>query len=62
MKRFWLIALASVVIVTALVLAGYKEQVLWVLPYLLLGACPLMHMMHRRHKHGGKSQDKKTKP
>ncbi|WP_331294233.1 MULTISPECIES: DUF2933 domain-containing protein [Methylobacterium] len=36
----------------AYLLATHTGHVLWALPYLLLLACPLMHLfMHRGHRH-----------
>lgn len=31
----------------------HKAHVLGVLPYLLVAACPLMHLFHHGHGHGG---------
>lgn len=39
-------------------LTRHFDHVLQALPYLLLLACPLMHLfMHRRHGHGRQPQD-----
>lgn len=39
---------------------AHKDHVLALLPYVFLAACPLMHMfMHRGHRHGGHSHDRR---
>ena len=55
--RWWLvIALAAA---TTVAWGGtYRAQLLAALPYLLLLACPLMHLfMHRGHGHHGRQHD-----
>lgn len=34
-------------------IAYHLTHVALLLPYLILLACPLMHLMHRGHNHGG---------
>lgn len=49
----WLIwpGLAAVVVLLA---SGHRQHVLDYLPFLILLACPLMHLlMHGKHHHGG---------
>ena len=49
----------GLVLVGLLTLAAYflwtehRSHVIAGLPYLLLLACPLMHLFHRGHRHGG---------
>ena len=58
-----LIALLVIaVVVGALIYAGYSTQLLNILPFVVLLACPLMHVfMHRRHRHGDGSGEKQGK-
>lgn len=51
--RSWLIipAIAGLIV---LLFSSHRQHVLDYLPFLLLLACPLMHMfMHGKHSHGG---------
>lgn len=52
-----ILLLASLVF---LLLTGHSTQVITIVPYLLLLACPLLHMfMRRKHgKHDGSNTDK----
>lgn len=59
-NRGWLSSLRGIVLLGFLAIIGFflltehRAHVFGILPYLLLLACPLMHLfMHRRHgKHG----------
>ena len=44
-----LLACLAVAAVGGWLLWSHTGHVLWALPYLLLLACPLMHLMHRGH-------------
>lgn len=52
MKQFWIIVVTVAVILVFLSVVGYRQQVLNLLPYLLIGLCPLHMLLHVRHKHG----------
>jgi hypothetical protein len=42
----------------ALVLRAHREHLVSALPYLLLLACPLLHVFgHHRHRHSGSAHD-----
>lgn len=57
-SRTGLIAIGFVLIASSVFLIEHRLQVLGYLPFLLLLACPLMHMfMHRGHGHGHSSHD-----
>ncbi len=44
-----------------LFLTGYGASLFYWLPFLLLLACPLMHLlMHRRHAHGAERRGKNS--
>ena len=48
-----LLTCLAVAAVGGWLLWSHTGHVLWTLPYLLLLACPLMHLMHRGHaRHG----------
>lgn len=50
----WLGACAFLVIAAFFLWEEHKAHILGALPYLLLLACPFIHLfMHRGHKHGG---------
>ena len=54
-SRRVIILCATVGIIGAVFLTGHSNHLIAVLPYLLLLACPFMHLfMHRRHGHSGK--------
>ena len=66
-SRVGLVAIAFLAIVGALLLAEHRAHVLGLAPYLLILACPLMHIFmhhghggHRAHDHGGSSARSKT--
>jgi hypothetical protein len=56
--RFWLWSRSGLVLLGFLLIAGFfvltehTAHVLGVLPYLLLLACPLLHLSHRGHGGG----------
>lgn len=53
-SRVTLVLVGFGVIAAFLLLAEHRAHVLPFLPWLLLAACPLMHVfMHRGHGHGG---------
>lgn len=60
---FWLsmqgmAALGLIGAVTYFLLAEHREHVFTLLPYLILLACPLMHVfMHRGHHHGHREEN-----
>jgi hypothetical protein len=43
-------------------LMEHRAHAVQYLPYVLLLACPLMHLFHGHHGHGGKSGDEKDRP
>ncbi|MCB9540056.1 MAG: DUF2933 domain-containing protein [Myxococcales bacterium] len=50
----WLAAGAFLAIAVSLLWAEHEAHILGALPYLILLACPLIHIfMHRGHGHGG---------
>jgi DUF2933 family protein len=54
MSRWTIGLLVFLVAIGALLFTEHRAHVLGALPYLLLLACPLMHVfMHRGHGHGG---------
>ena len=54
-SRRVIILCATVGIMGAVFLTGHSNHLIAVLPYLLLLACPFMHLfMHRGHGHNGK--------
>ncbi len=56
------IALASLAIIAAFyVLREHWSHALGVLPYLLLLACPLLHLLHG-HGHGGQGSHRGVQP
>jgi len=61
--RFWtssngLAALALVAAAAYFLLTEHRAHVIAVLPWLILLACPLMHVfMHHGHGHGGSHRD-----
>lgn len=61
--RFWLSSngLAAIVLIAAVayfLLTEHQAHVIAVLPWLILLACPLMHVfMHRGHGHGSHGHD-----
>ncbi len=53
-SRTWLLMAASLaVIVVFFVLREHWAHALGLAPYLILLACPLMHLLHRHGGHGG---------
>jgi hypothetical protein len=55
---FWLGACLFAAIATFLLWEEHQAHILGALPYLLLLACPLIHLfMHGGHGHGGRAQD-----
>lgn len=51
--RKWTLFAASLgVVIAFFVLREHWAHVLGLAPYLLLLACPLMHLLHGRHDHG----------
>ncbi len=62
-SRTWLLMAASLVVIVAFfILREHWEHALGLAPYLLLLACPLMHLFHGHggHGHGG-GQDQKDR-
>ena len=54
LSRAFLVFLGFASIAVVLLWQEHKVHLLGLLPYLLLLACPLMHiLMHGRHGHGG---------
>ncbi len=54
------IACVVLAVVGFLILTGHSAHLFGILPYLLILACPLMHIfMHGGHHDGGKSDDGK---
>ena len=59
----WLCSSSGMVLLGFLAIAGFflisehRAHALGVLPYLLLLACPLMHLMMHRGSHGGHKHD-----
>ena len=54
-SRRVIILCAAVGIIGAVFLNGHSNHLIALLPYLLLLACPFMHLfMHRGHRHDGK--------
>lgn len=57
-ERSWLLSRSGLVLVGFLLIAGFfvltehTAHLLGVLPYLLLLACPLLHLFHRGHGGG----------
>lgn len=53
---FGIVATLVAVAASVYLYVVHKDHVLALLPYAILAACPLMHMvMHRGHGHGGHS-------
>jgi hypothetical protein len=62
-SRARLVLLGFAVIGGFLLLAEHRAHVLPYLPFLLLAACPLMHVfMHRGHGHGGHTEGRQERP
>jgi len=60
--RRWTFFAASLAVITAFfVLREHWQHVLGLTPYLLLLACPLMHLF-RGHEHGGHRHDRGSHP
>ena len=60
-SRARLVLIGFGVVAAILLLAEHRAHVLPFLPWLLLAACPLMHVfMHRGHGHGGHRHDAGT--
>lgn len=58
LSRFNLGLVAVVAIIAFFLLSEHKAHFIDYLPYLLLLACPLLHLfMHGGHSHGGHSAD-----
>lgn len=66
-KSFWMTpqgitALGLIAIATYFLLIEHREHVLPFLPYLLMLACPMMHLfMHSGHHHGKNDQNDTSK-
>ena len=56
-SRRSLIVLCSLALLGFYLLITHTGHVLSALPYLLLMACPLMHLFHGRHRHGSGPKD-----
>lgn len=62
MRGFHGIVIAFGVVGTGLLLVSHWVHALGVLPYLILLACPLMHLFHRHHgehRHPAPAPDRK---
>jgi hypothetical protein len=58
LRRPGIIALVSLAIVIAFyVLREHWSHALGALPYILLLACPLLHLFHGHGRHGGRHHD-----
>jgi hypothetical protein len=56
-KRSHWVFIGFVLVAGFLLFTEHRAHVLGALPYLLLLACPLMHLfMHHGHRHGGASR------
>lgn len=52
-RKIWLVALNFALVGSFLLLTEHRPHVLGSLPYLLLLACPLLHLFHgHRHRSG----------
>lgn len=52
-KRFWLTFLGFALVALFFLWEEHEAHILGLLPYLLVLACPLMHIfMHHGHRHG----------
>jgi hypothetical protein len=62
-SRTWLLMAASLVVIVAFfILREHWAHALGLAPYLLLLACPLMHLFHGHGGHGhGSGQDQKER-
>lgn len=49
-----------VLIVGYFLITEHRAHVVQYLPFLLLAACPLMHLFHGHGGHGGEADDKKS--
>jgi len=57
-SRTWLLMAASLAVIAAFfVLREHWAHALGLLPYILLLACPLMHLFHGHGGHGGHDHD-----
>jgi hypothetical protein len=59
-SRSLLVLIAFLAIAAFFVVTEHTAHVLGILPYLLLLACPLIHLFHGGHRHGG--HDEHTPP
>lgn len=53
---------AAVATLGLYLLVYHLNHVLLAVPYLILLACPLMHLMHRGHHHGHGGADRSKQP
>lgn len=57
MNRNWkLLGLSAALVLAFAILREHWGHVLGALPYLLLAACPLLHLFHGHGGHGGHAQ------
>ncbi|TBW59619.1 DUF2933 domain-containing protein [Marinobacter halodurans] len=57
--RFWIPLLLMLAVVLFLLWDEHKAHIIGVLPWLVIAACPLMHLfMHRKHRHSGGRNDR----
>ena len=62
-SRTGLVTLGFIAIALFFLLTEHRAHVFGALPWLLILACPLMHLfMHRGHGHGGRHQHDGQKP
>lgn len=62
-KRYKMITFIALGIMSYFLFTEHKDHIVPFLPYLLLLACPLMHlfMHHGHHSHGSNSEKKEIK-
>ena len=62
-SRMGLVMVGFLAIALFFLLTEHRAHVFGVLPWLLILACPLMHLfMHRGHRHGGRHRHGSQKP
>ena len=62
-SRWWWIALCPLLAIAAFFLwTEHRAHLLGALPYLLLLACPVMHLLMHRGHHRGAHQDQRDRP
>ncbi|ROU00458.1 DUF2933 domain-containing protein [Marinobacter sp. R17] len=57
--RFWIPLLLMLAVAVFLLWDEHKTQIIGALPWLVIAACPLMHVfMHRGHRHHNDKDDR----